>query len=343
MKLRIGALALLLFCCPSFGQQAAKYGNSCTALLKKHEPRTQVPSALRRTFSKLKFGDRIPDDVYLKYDSITIGRAIVEWIHQREMRPENLMADSVRLDLLQDAQLMLHFYTAQTESYAKLGFLNQHQIKPSVELATSYDPAYREKVEDEYIGLRLGTGNAAIFEQRPKSALLHLSADIDVGEFPHPVGGKGIGTYGDAIAVLTQETKFRSIFTAEESYGFGRAALMTKGQEKRLNESRGTLLRGSFPTRERTYEGPSWVEGPARSYTEALIFGKLGFEHVDHFAVIDAKSAELLQPYGKPIFLVEIVKKNRRTAREYKELLYRGEGTPTQVPRNQWNRFKDLF
>ncbi len=300
---------------------------------------SQVPPELTRRLSGLNRGAKIPTELYSKYDSRVLGEAIVQWAHALEAKSGVLDRPGTEINFARDTQIFLHFQPEDAKSILDNHYMNQHQYGDS---GGHLHQAMRRNAEDRFTGLKMGrvedvrlaTSKETMLELRPKSAMLHVSMNKHLGYFLHLLDEE----FGSVIAVMKQEVKRRSLWVYGDSLRIGRWI----GEEnlERFHQYRGTFERGMFPKD---------VKDMADTTIEALIFGRITIEDVDHFLVVNQTEAinpetiSTLKAYGKPIFSVEPIEKQNRLVYEYEELLSRGENLPFALPPAEHQKFKTHF
>lgn len=281
------------------------------------------PGPRINAIENLNFGEKIPDQVYNEYDSKAIGEAIVKWVRHREATRKWQEGEMVAVDLMNESQIMIQMDSSTLPLVRQSGYLNQHESGTS---KGALGLADRKTGEDEFTGLQMSDINPTALKVRPKSALLHVSAPIEIGLFPYD-----LFRYGRMAAVLGDQVKRRTLWAAGDSLAIGWNKPTSRKLEDDLTRRRGSLLEGRLPSKKTVGSG---------IYIEALIYGEIGFGDIDHFVVYSESQLPPLIEFGKPVFLIKEKTRFGRLYREYRRLLYRGESMPQSLPPGERKKFE---
>ncbi len=235
-------------------------------------------------------------------------------------------SNSVEVDFQRDADLVLFFHPKDAKSISEKGFLNQHESGKS---SGFFGTALREQVENSIVGMQLD--NFASKGLRPKSALV-IGTDSLSGIV---TGYNASSLYGGAGAVLKSNVKQQAIWTYGDSLQVGQEIIHGRVKPEDVPKLRGTFNRNWMAARETLPETRREPE-----FIEALIFGKLTLDNVDHFIVQYESSAAALMDFGKPIYLVTYDSSNGIQFK-YKRILNFGETIPENLPRTQKEKILD--
>ncbi|RYZ92702.1 MAG: hypothetical protein EOP06_03485 [Proteobacteria bacterium] len=233
---------------------------------------------------------------------------------------------AVEVDFMRDSEIVLFFHPKDATSIAEKGFVNQHVSRKS---SGAFDPALRLDIEDAIAGLPLDQISNEAF--RPKSALI-----IGTGSLANVVTRySASGGYGGIGAVMKHEVKTSSLWTYGDSLQVGQEIFYGRVSQQDVAKVRGTF--------ERRWMSPKTELPPTRrnpEFVEALIFGDLTFNDVDHFIVEYESSAAPILNSGKPVFLVT----RGQTAEIpfiYRQILNFGETIPMNLPAAQKDKILD--
>lgn len=260
----------------------------------------------------LKDAEQIPSEVYNSYPVNEIARAIVQRVRQQELDyGDSLPGDLHReVDLMNNADIMIFFWSDDLESILEKGLLNQHLSGKS---RGTYSRQMRRDAEDNVTGIKLGEEPQAL-SLRPKSAFLNIHQEVRLAQKSHIISNQ----YGNIAAVLKTDVKERAFWTSADSLGVGRCAWdVREGESKtqKLLGARGTFYRHSIR-----------CESACASYYESLIYGTLRVpDDVEYFLVDDLGLVEQLKPLGVPIYRRLRVAEFNRIIFKKGELFYEGE------------------
>jgi hypothetical protein len=237
----------------------------------------------------LPAGGGVPQGVYTAYDTRSIGESIVEHVHR--IKEHARRTPQPKYDFMRDSELQLYFQSSLIESVLSGGFLNQHVTGTS---RMTLDPSLRANAEDQLAQLSIANGRWGkdLPENwvRPKYAILELNADRDLGV---RTAGYSGSSYGEVIAVLKDEVKYRSTWTPEDSLNIRQGAGNT------------------FFARD-----PEFVKiGDSTHYYEAQIWGELDLRDVKEFRVpkdFPEEKLKLLREAGLPVFEYELAHVHNR-------------------------------
>lgn len=263
-------------------------GCQTTSFQLAHTPQTdrKVASSYQeiREIQELPLGAQLPLDALQKYDLDTIGENIVARIERlRDSQSES--TEAPYYDFRNDTTLTIVFHSRNIESIQKRGFLNRHQI---------IDALHNGLKEPEYdmAGLKLGIKNEkASYSLHPKYSYLRMDRN-----HPDIWATKVDPSYGNVVAILKDEVKDRTTFSAGNSFLIrdGVHALSYKTDQ-------------IFP--EPNYARTHHQEFPWGHHWEAQIWGTLTFSMVDAFLVncpkLDStpeESLAILEKTGIPIY-----------------------------------------
>jgi len=221
----------------------------------------------------------VPSYIYHQYSSEKIANSIVERIREKRDFNSNFQP---YFDFKDNTKILLQFEEKYITSIQENCFLNLHQTGGG---NGANEPEMRAKIEDENAGLKLekvyvpGPENI-VNELRPKYAYVQFTKSK-----PGLTQSKFWVSYGNVFAVLKDEIKQRSTFTAGDS--FGNVALHGHAHSFDWHGSKSDRVE------------PYW---------EAQIWGKLCFGDVDYFLVncptmkpITQTGMIELKRVGKPI------------------------------------------
>lgn len=262
---------------------------------------------LERSVVDLADKQEIPQTIYDQFSTQDIGKAIVSRVRKQEIEFKDMYNDETqnkKIDFRNETDIILFFWSQNIDSIRQSGFLNQHELGAS---KGELNPGGRKVVEDHYVGLQMGYGSQAK-TLRPKSAFLNIRAAIDLVKKTHEMTTQ----YGDIGAVFKSDLKDRALWSTDDSLGIGMKKLAAPGGD--LVSWRGTFDRGSIP-----------LNNMYGSYYEALVYGRLTFDDVDYFLVVDPAAVEGLKPLGKPIYAAKRTFRNNRVVFEKGVLLFGGD------------------
>lgn len=250
----------------------------------------QFEQAPSKYFKNSKIGDVLPD--LETGSSIEVGEDLIRWIRKMEVEkaaPSNLVIKEIPLNFETESSIMLLFTTEDLSSFQKNGFQNIHQTGKSNGIN---DIEKRIIGEDEIVGLRMGSGDEAL-KLRPKSAVLQINSNVDLGKFTN---SKTVFlTYGTSAAVMKSSVKNRSLWISGDSlrvsdyyreveelgpksYRILNTITENQMRLKKYHASRGTFKRNSYIERNNMSEFET-----GKAYIEALVFGEVKYSDVDHF------------------------------------------------------------
>ncbi len=225
-----------------------------------------------------------------------VQRSVDEYAKAAQGTPQK---EGTKVDLWTEPEIQILFPSESLSTILKEGFLNQHQTEVS---RGTYDPYERLLVESQMAQIHFdGEFERADFADPrlsllPKYGLLALPP----GRHPEILPDEDVGRYGDAVAVLKNEVKRRSTWTATDS----------KDRWGRIEPSALT--------------GPAQIPHGLTRYLEAQVWGPLDLRDVQEFRVSPSAPRHvlrLLQETGIPIYLYEPAKKVQR---DRYELLHPG-------------------
>jgi hypothetical protein len=296
-----------------------------------------------------------PSELLEKYDSRTLGEAIVAEIERRHVFPADgeivfegafHRFQTFPVKATAPPEVHLYFDAERTESILKHGFLSVHQTDHLFDLEKNFSIKGRANMggyvkgrallEENMAGYKLSpdpevSEDPRISELRPKSAILELSMSKKI-----PYGINGGRRWGRISAVMSDKVLKRTTFTPYDSLVLGpsttasdraRKIVQTPFQDRFTIE---TLFKGRP---DRWDPKPSWGYS---EYFEAQIWGRLDFSDVKEFLIPeDYTQSELneIKKIGKPIYTYtedpgssSETEHRRRYRRVKKALVYPGIG-----------------
>lgn len=192
-------------------------------------------------------------------------------------------AKNQTVDPWKDSEIQIAFNYRNSESIAKTGFKNFHEIKKSNGCPDCEKKRYR--VENKLLKLNHFSENSIL----PKYGYYIPLKDVKGSR-------EYVELYGEVIGVLNSSLKRRSLYSSGDSLN----------QEKHLNKNEFST---NFYTTSNTYQTTSLI---AHSYLEAQIFGPLQFSDFKYFLLNcyeDLFPEEYLQTLsqitGKPVYQCE--------------------------------------
>ena len=228
---------------------------------------------------ELSEGDSLPSGIVNRKNINNIAKSLIERINQRSKVTEA----TDLYDFRNETSILIQFNEKYIKSISQHCFKNLHQVNHS---GGSTDAKFRSEVEDGLIGIKLEehyeSGDSNIINQlRPKYGYVMLNninhRDEQSSYLPQ---------YGNVFAVLKDNVKDRSTFTAHDS----------------LN----THLQGDKNQTSVFRKLPQMTVG---FYYEAQIWGKTCFSDVDYFLIncpgmasTSERSRKLLMKQGIPVF-----------------------------------------
>lgn len=248
----------------------------------------------------------------------------VERENNRRAPPKSAVA----VNFERDSDIIIFFHPKDTASIEKNGFLNQHESGKS---SGFFDNALRSQVENSISDLDLSSlGSNSL---RPKSALVLGRGSIRaLGSSYNPVG-----LYGGIGAVLKSHIKKQSLWTMGDSLQVGQEIMHGRVSKEDLRLVRGTFSQNWMSQHK---DLPETLRKP--EFIEALIFGKFGFDDVDHFIVQYESSALPLLQTGKPVFLAQNTA-DGGTHFQYKRIMSFGNTIPENLPPDQKEKILDAM
>jgi len=275
----------------------------------------------------LPLGAVIPNEVYKKYDSRSIGASIVARLHQlKEVPTDAPLGQPIAYDFYRHSEIHLYFPQSAIRDVLSSGFLNQHQTYNTS--AGVFDPQRRGSIEELMTRLKLvknyksGKKEAAN-AVRPKYAIFDLNLPQVIGtptvnstEFK--IRTMDAGFYGDVIAVLKTEVKDRTTWTPTDSFS--------------APEKVQTLF--VRPT-EMIAEGVLFKRSIYTDYYEAQIWGALDLNDIQEFRIpadLPEYRIKILKTSGIPIYFYKIDNQFGRNQRARDQLVFAGDRK--DVPKN---------
>jgi hypothetical protein len=252
-------------------------------------------------------------------------QTIVQSIRNSDSKLE-APAHSVPVDFEKDSDIVIFFHPKDAAKIEEKGFLSQHESKQS---SGHLGIELRSNVEDAITGMELDSFGA--LKIRPKSALV-----IGTGSLAGVVSAYNASSlYGGSGAVLKPQVKERAIWTYGDSLQVGQEIMHGRVKPEVVPLVRGTFDRKWMALKESLPETRREPE-----FVEALIFGELTLDDVDHFVVQYESSADALMGFGKPIFLVTHDSSNGIQFR-YKRIMNFGDSIPLNLPHSQRDKILD--
>jgi hypothetical protein len=238
---------------------------------------------------ELEDGALLPAAKFDKYDTRTLGRAIVQRMHLREQVDETQPATPY--PILSKSSIVIFFPPKVAGPIIEKGFLNQHQCQSSCGM---FNPAMRANVE---VGLsRLKFEETYVPDAatpanklRPKYAYMNFHEQV-------PFNTKApYNYYGGAAAVLKEEVKQRSTWTVGDSLNNSGFTADLSAILKSLDSIK--AFQATFFS-----SGISKHNISSTYYAEAQIWGELDLRDVQHFLVRDGALDTELSATGLPIY-----------------------------------------
>lgn len=298
----LGGPGELAWAAPNEGEPSSAQAKA-SALAQDRFGRRLIPEVLR-----LKDGERIPPDVYRKYDSRLIAESLVhrmerarDSVSARE-RAQNGIVRELTFDARAHAEVQLHFHEHAAAGALEYGILVQHQTGFSGG-GSVYAPIARAKAEDAMSGLQIGQDpnpeiSSFAHALLPRYGTVDLDRPVDIGRL------SGSGEYGKVILVLDKESHRRVTYSAGDSLGLAREANM-KVYTQTLSGGRLTVPKDNF-----VYEAQVWGEVDVRDAQE--------------FRVIEPIAPSVLKQLratGLPVYSSQEIEEHGRTRQTRGRLL----------------------
>ena len=207
----------------------------------------------------IKGMDRMPKEVLEKYDSVSIGRSIIQRHRSRNESDNNEPNPSY--DFLNDTRIAQSFSAANIEGINNKCFLNQHDTATSKGVLNDNLRLNSEQtfVNKSFAGINTPEDRLKLNEVLPKYSY------VLIDKYNRSMGlNKISAVYGNVIAIFN-DVKARSTFTAGDS-------LVTRAQERTVHSY--------------NYRPKNIISIDANGmYFENQTWGKLCFDDVSYFLV----------------------------------------------------------
>lgn len=269
----------------------------------------------------------IPEDVYKKNDSRSIGESIVYRINKTRTSSRYT---AVPFNAFKNAQL--HYYFSfqnfKPADLEKRGILNIFQVTEKDPYNTKFARQERHfRTANILAGINISENNSALAEVnyvRPK----YVGLDVNLGS-ELQFSTEGLAHYGELVAVLKPEVMLRSTYTAFDSGAFAHGHQGPKREIRPLTESFLYAPRGQFS-----------------QYFEAQVWGELDLRDIQEFLVPNEMNSRLLaqlKKLGLPIYQYAEVRDFGRYRRVRDKLLYAGNIEKQKVLESSLQMTRKLF
>lgn len=231
-----------------------------------------------------------------KTDSVNeIARKLIGRVRDFERSWPGPVAGTPSVSLASSSvELIIFFDEKYLAPIITEGFKNLHQTGHT---QAGGHAELRLPLEDFLVGASLGEHELAL-RLRPKSGFVNILDDVDLV----PRGWHMFDFYGGIAAVLKPDLKERALWVAGDSLTTLHEYVQYPVIDRDVRRVSGTFSRSLT---ERDERGDS-------AYFEALVFGDIRLEDVDHFLVSDESLVAQLRPLGKKIYLGKEVHRNHR-------------------------------